>query len=68
MDVNRLLTVQEAAEFLGVKVGTIYVWRSTGRFKIPAVKLGANILRFRLSDLETFAESHAEPAASPAVI
>jgi excisionase family DNA binding protein len=64
MDSDRLLTLQEAARFLGVETGTILVWRCNGRHRIPAVKLGRNILRFRRADLEAFADKHAEPATA----
>jgi excisionase family DNA binding protein len=44
-----LVTVAEAAAFLGVRVGTVYLWAETQR--IPSFKIG-NLLRFRLSELE----------------
>ena len=45
-----LLNVNEAAELLGVGVGTLYHWVSEGR--VPHVKLSARCLRFRRADLE----------------
>ena len=44
------MTVEEAAAFLGVQVGTIYLWAEWER--IPSYKIG-NLRRFRLSELET---------------
>lgn len=44
-----LLTVDEAAAFLRVQAGTVYLWAETAR--IPSYKIGA-LRRFRLSDLE----------------
>ena len=39
---NRLLSVSEAAELLGVSVHTVYAWVGAGR--IPLVKLGRRTL------------------------
>lgn len=47
--VEPLVTVEEAAAFLGVQVGTIYLWAECER--IPSYKIG-NLRRFRLSELE----------------
>ena len=49
-----LVTVEEAAAFLGVQPGTVYLWAETGR--LPSYKIGA-LRRFRLSDLEAYLES-----------
>lgn len=46
---DRLLTVKEAARYLGFKVGTVYNKVSGG--SIPHVKLGASV-RFRKSELD----------------
>lgn len=53
---TKLLTRAEAAEFLGVTVGTLAVWHSTGRYKIPVVKVGRSC-RYRLADLEAWIDS-----------
>jgi excisionase family DNA binding protein len=47
--VEPLVTVEEAAAFLGVQVGTIYLWAECER--IPSYKVG-NLRRFRLSELD----------------
>ena len=52
----KLLTRTEAAELLGVTVGTLAVWHCTGRYKIPVVKVGRSC-RYRLADLEAWIES-----------
>ena len=57
MDSNsRLATVEEAAEQLNVKPGTIYDW--TYRGVLPHVRIQAGsrraVIRFRPSDLERF--------------
>jgi len=48
-----LLTPQEVAEFLGVGVGTLTVWRSTGRYPLKFVRVGRRI-RYRRRDVEAF--------------
>ena len=52
---DRLLTVQELALILGVRVATIHDWRYRGHVnKLPAaVKLGS-ALRWRASDVRAF--------------
>lgn len=47
---NKLLNDTEAASFLGVKPGTLSVWRSTGRYGIPFIKVGSRV-KYRESDL-----------------
>lgn len=51
-----LLTEREAAEFLDVSPGTLPVWRSTGRYTLPFIKIGHKV-RYRRSDLERWLES-----------
>ena len=51
-----LLDEKQAAELLQVKPGTLAVWRSTGRYAIPFVKVGRSV-RYRLSDLNSWLES-----------
>lgn len=48
-----LLSEQEAANVLGVKPGTLSVWRSTGRYELPFIKVGRSV-RYRASDLESW--------------
>jgi len=51
----RLLSRKEAAEFLGIKVVTLAIWKSTKRYNIPVVKVG-RLVRYRFSDLLDFVE------------
>ena len=51
-----LLTPQQAAKDLGVSPGTLSVWRSTGRYPLPFVKVGRSV-RYRQSDIDTFTAS-----------
>lgn len=53
---NNLLDEKQAAEVLTVEPGTLSVWRSTGRYKIPFVKVGRRV-RYRRSDLLAWLES-----------
>ena len=56
---ERLLTIQEAAERLGVKPNTLYLWVSQKR--VPHRKIG-RLVRFRECDLEEFVEQQRQPA------
>jgi excisionase family DNA binding protein len=59
-----LLTRAQAAEFLGVKEQTLAVWLTTGRYNLPAIKVG-RLVRYRLSDLEAFLERRTVGAVEP---
>jgi excisionase family DNA binding protein len=48
-----LLNEKEAAALLDLKPGTLAVFRSTGRHRIPFLKIGRNV-RYRRSDLESW--------------
>ena len=52
---DRLLDEPEASEFIGVKPGTLSVWRSTGRYGIPFIKVGSRV-KYRESDLNKWLE------------
>jgi len=51
-----LLDEKAAADFLQLAPGTLSVWRSTGRYCIPFVKVGRRV-RYRRADLETWLAS-----------
>jgi excisionase family DNA binding protein len=53
---SRFLTEAEAAKLLDIKPGTLSVWRSTGRYKIPFVKVGRNV-RYTRESLDAWLES-----------
>ncbi len=48
-----LLSTEEAAEYIGVQPQTLALWRSTGRYKIPYLKIG-RLVKYRQSDLDTW--------------
>lgn len=52
---QRLLSVQEAANLLGIKKKTLDIWRSTQRYLIPYVKVG-NSVKYDIKDLTEFIE------------
>lgn len=51
-----LLDEQQAAITIDVTPGTLSVWRSTGRYKLPFIKVGRKV-RYRRADLEAWLES-----------
>jgi predicted site-specific integrase-resolvase len=51
-----LVDERKAAEILGIAAGTLTVWRSTGRYKLPYTKIGRAV-RYRVDDLEAFIQS-----------
>jgi excisionase family DNA binding protein len=53
---RELIDETEAADFLNISPGTLSVWRSTGRYSIPFVKVGRRV-RYRRSDLEAWLQS-----------
>jgi hypothetical protein len=44
---------KQAAEVLAVKATTLAVWRSTGRYNLPYLKVG-RLVKYRISDLAEF--------------
>ena len=51
-----LLTRKEAAAYLGVTTQTLAIWKCTGRYRLPVVKVG-RLAKYRKSDLDAFIES-----------
>ncbi len=52
---HRLLTPQHAALLLGIAPDTLAVWRSTGRYDLPFVKVGRKVMYHR-EDIQSFIE------------
>lgn len=61
-DADQLLDEQAAATYLDLKPGTLSVWRSTGRYAIPFVKIGRNV-RYRRADLDAWLEQRTRTVA-----
>lgn len=51
-----LLDDHAAAAMLDVSPGTLSVWRSTGRYALPFVKIGRKV-RYRRADLQAWMEA-----------
>ena len=54
---NNLVSRIEAAAHLGIRPQTLACWASTGRYRLPFVKIGRRVM-YRLSDLQAFIESN----------
>jgi len=50
-----LFDEKAAAQFLDNSPGTLSVWRSTGRYNLPFIKIGRNV-RYRRADLVAWLE------------
>lgn len=51
--VRPLLSPEQAANILGVRTETLACWRSTGRYKLPFIKVGRWI-KYREEDVMAF--------------
>ena len=51
-----ILDTNGAAEYLGFKPQTLAIWRTTGRYGLPFLKLG-RLVRYRKSDLDKWLAS-----------
>jgi predicted DNA-binding transcriptional regulator AlpA len=62
---NKLLTEKQAAVFLGLTPSALQVWRSTGRYSLPFIKVGS-LVRYRESDLCQWLESRTRASGTTA--
>ena len=60
---KELMDDKAAAAVLDVTPGTLSVWRSTGRYALPFVKVGRNV-RYRRSDLLAWLEKRTREAGA----
>lgn len=58
-DADRLLSPEQLATFLGVPLATVYRWRTRGGGP-RGIRVGRHV-RYRLSDVESWLEDHADP-------
>jgi hypothetical protein len=54
--IDSLVSPKAVAEDLNVTEGTLQVWRSTGRYDLPYIKIGGKVM-YRISDVNKFIES-----------
>ncbi len=64
-DQTELLSADQAAATIDVTSGTLSVWRSTGRYGIPFIKIGRKV-RYRKSDLLAWLESRTRASGATA--
>lgn len=60
-----LVDDKTAAAILDVSPGTLSVWRSTGRYNLPFLKIGRKV-RYRLADLEAWMERRTRESGATA--
>lgn len=58
-----LLDPEPVAQQLGIAVGTLGVWRSTGRHGLPFVKVGSRV-KYRQSDVSAWLASRVRTATT----
>ena len=64
-DNPQLLTTEQAAELMLVAPGTLVVWRCTGRYSLPYVRVG-RLIRYRAEDVAAFIENQrVSPGGKP---
>ena len=51
-----LLDTEPAAAHLGIKPHTLEVWRASGRYSLPFIRVGRRV-KYRLADLERFLDA-----------
>ncbi|MCM8624147.1 MAG: helix-turn-helix domain-containing protein [Candidatus Accumulibacter sp.] len=60
-----LLDEHQAAAFLTIARGTLQVWRSTGRYNLPFIKVGRSV-RYRRRDLQEWLATRARETGATA--
>ena len=53
---QRLITPEATAEKIGVRANTLNVWRCTGRYELPYVKVGRKVM-YDEADVSRFIEA-----------
>ena len=61
MNNDKLMTPQEVADFIGVSVETLNVWRATRRYKLAYIKVG-RLVRYKMTDIQAFLETRTQQA------
>lgn len=55
-DIERLLTPEEVAQWLGIEVETLNVWRATNRYDLAYIKVG-RLVRYPIGSVQKFLDS-----------
>jgi excisionase family DNA binding protein len=61
-----LLTADQVAQMLGVSTDTLATWRSTGRYALPFLRIGARI-RYRKQDVTAWLNARYHTSSTPEV-
>ena len=64
-NIRDLCDDKAAAAILDVTPGTLYVWRSTGRYNLPFIKIGRKV-RYRRTDLLSWLEKRTRETGATA--
>ncbi|MGJ7552635.1 helix-turn-helix transcriptional regulator [Variovorax sp. RB3P1] len=56
-----LMAPEQAAAMLGVGVDTLAAWRHTGRVKLPYVRVGNRLVRYRKGDIDALIAAGLQP-------
>ena len=51
-----LLSTPEAADYIGARPHSLEIWRASGRYRIPFVKVG-RLVKYRRADLDAWLKS-----------
>ena len=62
MSDDQLLNSRQAADYLGIAVETLNVWRCTKRYNLSYIKVG-RLVKYRQSALDAFLESRTQGSA-----
>ncbi len=54
--ISEMVTPEQVSRSINVTEGTLQVWRSTGRYDLPYIKIGGKVM-YRISDVNKFIES-----------
>ncbi len=58
-----LIDCLDTAEILGISKSALEAWRTTGRYKLPFIKVGRNV-RYRRSDVLQWLDSRTRASGS----
>lgn len=56
-----LMAPETVAAEIGVSVETLATWRSTGRVKLPFVRIGGRVVRYKPADVAALVEAGYQP-------